>query len=181
MKYVTFDGNAQLNGRYDSDIHSSIPVGAVEATDELFLRTINEIDGDWKLVLGVITKVAFAAPAAATLIAAAKARINASYDAAVGNLSINYPYGDKEAMWLQEKEARAYQASNAATVPWLDAIAAERVMPKGELATIIVNRANDYAASHGTYTGKQQKLIADINALGASPTQEQLDAIVWPS
>lgn len=127
------------------------------------------------------TAAAPPAPTTADLIAGAKARINASYDAAVKNLSINYPYGDREAMWLQEKEARAYQANNAATVPWLDAIAAERAMTKAEVASIVVGRANTYAADHGTYTGKQQDLIADIVALGPSPTQMQLDAIVWPS
>ena len=59
MKYATFDGSGKLNGRYDSSIHTSIPNGAVELSDEAFLQTINETDGIWKLVNGVVTKTAF--------------------------------------------------------------------------------------------------------------------------
>ncbi|HEY6044929.1 MAG TPA: hypothetical protein VIU43_08505 [Nitrosospira sp.] len=62
-KYATFDTNSVLNGRYDSDIHASISSGATALSDDLFFRTINETDGLWKLVNGVVTKTAFPVPA----------------------------------------------------------------------------------------------------------------------
>lgn len=62
MKYATFDENGVLTGRYDSTIHSIIPAGATELANELFFQTINETDGIWKLVNGVVTKTAFPPP-----------------------------------------------------------------------------------------------------------------------
>lgn len=62
MKYATFDADGKLNGRYDSGIHSIIPAGAVELSEELFFQTINENDGIWKLVGGVVAKTAFPPP-----------------------------------------------------------------------------------------------------------------------
>lgn len=57
MRYATFGEDGRLNARYDSAI-SAVPGGAIELTDELFFRTINETDGLWKLVDGVVTKTA---------------------------------------------------------------------------------------------------------------------------
>lgn len=62
MKYATFDANGILNARYDSSIHANIPQGAVELSDELFSRTINESDGVWKLVDGEVVKTALPEP-----------------------------------------------------------------------------------------------------------------------
>lgn len=59
-KYATFGADGQLNGRYDSDIHTAgqIPPTAVELSDDLFLRTINETDGVWVLTNGSVVKIA---------------------------------------------------------------------------------------------------------------------------
>jgi hypothetical protein len=60
MKYATFGADGQINGRYDSDIHTAgqIPPTAVELSDDLFLRTINETDGVWLLSNGAVVKTA---------------------------------------------------------------------------------------------------------------------------
>ena len=56
MKYIDFDAQGELLGRYDSAIHLQIPVSAVEISEELFLRTIEERDGIWRYTDGKVTK-----------------------------------------------------------------------------------------------------------------------------
>lgn len=47
--YLTFDAEDVLNGRYFTGINGDdIPKGALEVSEELFKRTISEIDGVWK-------------------------------------------------------------------------------------------------------------------------------------
>lgn len=58
MKYIQFVNDILLT-RYDSDIHSTIPIDAVEVTDDLFFQTINENDGEWFKSGDVIAKRAF--------------------------------------------------------------------------------------------------------------------------
>lgn len=50
MKYARFNAAGLLVARYDSAIHGEMPkTGFVELGDELFLRTIQETDGEWLL------------------------------------------------------------------------------------------------------------------------------------
>lgn len=56
MKYIDFDAVGELLGRYDSAIHVQIPASAVEISDELFLRTIEERDGIWRYTDGKVSK-----------------------------------------------------------------------------------------------------------------------------
>lgn len=60
VKLVLFDEQQNLSGRYDSGVHGkNVPEGAMEISDELFLRTINETDGVWRLVDGKVVKSPF--------------------------------------------------------------------------------------------------------------------------
>jgi hypothetical protein len=57
VKLVQFDDQQNLSGRYDSGVHgNNVPEGAIEISDELFLRTIYETDGVWRLVDGEVVK-----------------------------------------------------------------------------------------------------------------------------
>ncbi|OLS63729.1 phage tail assembly chaperone [Pseudomonas putida] len=47
-KYIVFDESGALEARLLEGIHT-IPVGAVPVTDELWNRTIQELDGVWKI------------------------------------------------------------------------------------------------------------------------------------
>jgi hypothetical protein len=58
MKYIQFVNDVLLT-RYDSDIHSTIPVDAVEVSDALFFQTIEEDDGEWFKTGDVIAKRPF--------------------------------------------------------------------------------------------------------------------------
>lgn len=59
MKYATFDQNGALTGRYDSDIHAVIPKHAIALSDAVFLATITDIDGVWRLIDGEVVKSPF--------------------------------------------------------------------------------------------------------------------------
>jgi len=56
MKYATFNDAGELNGRYDSTIHSAIPEAAIELSEELYMATRTENDGIWMLVDGKVVK-----------------------------------------------------------------------------------------------------------------------------
>lgn len=60
MKYAAFDEAGILQGRYDSAVHRAIPDEAVEITDELYFKSIREVDGVWRLINQQLVKVPFA-------------------------------------------------------------------------------------------------------------------------
>lgn len=118
-------------------------------------------------------------PAPAERIAAAHARVNAAYSAAVHALTAGYPENEIASWPKQEAEARTFLADNAASTPWLDSAAAARGIAKAELVTLIMGSADALAPLHGQLTGKRQKLRDRIAALGDYPSQQQLDEIQW--
>lgn len=55
-KYIVFDESGTLAARLIEGVHT-IPAGAVSVTDELWSRTIQELDGVWKIdENGLVTK-----------------------------------------------------------------------------------------------------------------------------
>ncbi|MFW9080376.1 phage tail assembly chaperone [Pseudomonas sp. P2757] len=56
MRYIDFDAQGELLGRYDATLHTQIPASAMEISDELFIRTIEERDGIWRLTEGKVIK-----------------------------------------------------------------------------------------------------------------------------
>lgn len=119
------------------------------------------------------------APTPAQRIAAAHARINTAYQSAVGVMTSGYPADEISSWPKQESEARAWLADNTIATPWLAAASAARGIAKADLVTRIMDNAALFATVHGQLTGKRQKLRDEIDGLGSSPTQAQLDAIQW--
>lgn len=113
------------------------------------------------------------------LIAAAHARINAAYEAAVSALTSGYPQNEIASWPKQEAEARAWLADNAKPTPWIDSAAATRGVSKTELVLKIIAQADQLAPLHGALTGKRQMLRDQIDALGPNATAEQLNAVQW--
>lgn len=111
--------------------------------------------------------------------AAAHARINVAYGVAVNGLTAGYPDTEIASWPKQETEARAYLLDNGADTPWLKSAAAGRGIDISTLVALIIQNADMLAPLHGALTGKRQKLRDQIDALGATPTQEQLDIIQW--
>lgn len=118
-------------------------------------------------------------PTPAEMKAAAHARINAAYVAAVNDLTAGYPETEIASWPKQEVEARAYLADEEAETPWLRGAAAARGINVPNFAALVVRNADALAPLHGGLTGRRQRLRDAIDALGDAPTQEQLDAIVW--
>jgi hypothetical protein len=58
MKHILFNEAGELVGRYLPGSH--IPADAIAVADELFLRTIREDDGVWKMVAGNVVKLPIA-------------------------------------------------------------------------------------------------------------------------
>lgn len=179
MRYATFDANGVLNARYDNEITPIVPDGAMELSDELFFRTINEQDGVWRLVGGEVVKEPFPAIDASVLIVRAQARINRAYESAVAYVTAEYTASERESWPKQENEARAWLVDNNANTPWLDAAAQARGISKADLVSKITENADLFISTSGSLTGKRQNLRDQILALGDSPTKEQLDAIQW--
>lgn len=118
-------------------------------------------------------------PTASELIAFAHSRINAAYSAAVAALTSGYPQNEIDSWPKQEQEARAWTADNAVATPWIDSAAASRGIVKADFVALVIANADALAPLHGALTGKRQKLRDQIDALGSSPTQAQLDSIIW--
>lgn len=83
-KHILFTSGV-LSARYDSDINTVIPAEALEVSDEVFFRTINETDGIWVLENGNVLKLGFPEPTTeeviANAIALAKETIQGEVDA----------------------------------------------------------------------------------------------------
>lgn len=111
--------------------------------------------------------------------AAAHARINAAYEAAVNALTAGYPDTEIASWPKQENEARAWLANNTAATPWVDGAVTARGIAKADLINLIIGNADALAPLHGQLSGKRQSKRDQIDALGDSPTVGQLDAIQW--
>jgi hypothetical protein len=111
--------------------------------------------------------------------AAALARVDRAYEAAVKEMTSDYPEDEVGSWPQQEAEARAWLTDAEASTPWIDAAAAGRGIDKATFVHKILAKASLFAPAHGQLTGKRQKLRDEIIALGNNPTQQQLDAIQW--
>lgn len=118
-------------------------------------------------------------PSPAQMKSAAHARINAAYEVAVNSLIAGYPDTEIASWPKQETEARAWLADNNFPTPWIDGAAVARGIVKADFITLIIANADALAPLHGALTGKRQYLRDAIDALGDTPTQEQLDAVQW--
>lgn len=154
-------------------------VGHAEYYDENTANTLITLIAEIQPYIDLWTAAAPPPPTDAERIAAAHARINVAYEIEVALLTADYPQTEIESWPKQETEARAWLADNAASTPWLRGSAAERGINIPNLAALIIQKADELAPLQGAATGKRQRLRDQINALGATPTQEQLDAIQW--
>jgi len=111
----------------------------------------------------------------------AKARIKAAYSTAIEALTSGYTNEEQKTWATQLTQAKAYIASNASSVPALDALCAANGTAKAVIAPIIVAKAEALELASLGLTGKYQKLSASIDALIPLPasTQASFDQVVW--
>lgn len=123
MKYVQFDDQDRLTARYDSGIHGdNIPQDAVEISDALFWRTINETDGVWKrdAATGNIDKQPFPAPTHAQIETQKVALVQAHMDAAAQ--ALNYDNIATACTYADEPSVPKFQAEGQAFRAWRSAV-----------------------------------------------------------
>lgn len=111
MKYAEFNAGGELVARYDDTVNLIIPPAAVPIEDALFLQSVNEMDGRWMLLDGVISKHPFPAPILQNVADAAIAAIDAEAGAARTRYITVAP-GQEATYMLKEAHARAYKAAN---------------------------------------------------------------------
>lgn len=184
-KFILFT-NGTLSARFDSEINGdNIPPDAIEVSDDVFFKTINEQDGDWKFVDNEIVKLPFQAPAIDQLIANKLASIASSCEAEMIALTGGYPDAEILSWSKQEMEARAYMLDNAASTPLIDALATARGIAKLDLAERIIAKADAFASYSGALIGKRQGLEDQLQALltdlnnSIPVTTDQVMAISW--
>lgn len=196
-KFILFT-NSVINARYDSEIHGEreitivdaepvtiknpnckIPDEAIEVSEDIFRKTIDEQDGIWSLVDGAIVKLPFPAPTLAELKKSKLAEINADFNKATEPITSGIPDIELKSWQKQEDEARAYIANNSSITPLIDALALSRSVNKAELVSRIIAKADLFAGISGTLIGRRQALEDELNALPESATPEDIAAITW--
>lgn len=156
-----------------------IPADAVEVSEDIFNKPINEQDGIWSLVDGEVVKLPFPAPTIESLIANRRYEINLSFENAMQQITKGYP-GNEVSSWAkQESEARAYLANHSAQTPLIDALAAGRGVDKADLVGRIIAKADLFAGISGTLIGRRQALEDTLDALPETATAEDVAAIAW--
>lgn len=121
-------------------------------------------------------------PSVQEKIDAAKARIQAGY-----NEQVVYKVDNASPMlvvnsdfWVLYGECLEYEANNSATVTMMEAFSDLASMPKSAISLAVRQRAAAYKEDIGQLLGMLQSRFDAIDALGVSPTDEQLEAIFWP-
>lgn len=102
------------------------------------------------------------------------AQINAAARAALSRLVSDLPRNEVDSWPQQVKEAEALAGDEAAPVPLLTQIAAERGLSVSDLAARVLVKAAIYADASGQIIGRRQALES---AIEAATTIEQLEAI----
>lgn len=143
MKYATFDPvTGALTGRYDSDIHETIPASAIELDDVQFRRTIDELDGVWTLLNGVVVKKPMPAPTQVVPAQVTKrqgrlALLAAGKLAAVTDAIAALPSPQREAAEIEWNDASNYERAS----PFVALLAAEVGLDDEELDALFVAAA----------------------------------------
>lgn len=101
--------------------------------------------------------------------------INAAYQQAIATLTPTYPDDERLTFDKQEAEARSWLADNSESTPFVDALAAGRMIDKAELVNRIIAKADAFAIASGLLTGQRQR-YEDL--LDAAETADDAAAIV---
>lgn len=109
----------------------------------------------------------------------ALSRINAGYQAEMGQILNDYPQAETLTFDKQEREARQWQTDNSVTTPYIDAMLAERPLEKAELVGRILAKADAFTQASGMATGKRQRLEDEVKAALEAQDRDALTALTW--
>lgn len=113
--YIRFDADGTMKDRFDE--LCDVPVDAVEVSEELYLQTLSETDGDWKqdAGTGVISKQPFPSPTPEQVQAAKVTLVQQHMDDAARALRYDdvktaCTYADEPAVPKFQAEGQAFRA-----------------------------------------------------------------------
>lgn len=174
MKYVLLNENGTPKGFYDDTVHSEIPTGAIEITEEQWLDFINN-SGKRKFENGILVEYVYVPTfieAKSTKLLTIKTDYENSLKAMIGDTD-----PAEMASWTkQEAEARAWSADNNAITPIIDNLIIGRAMgeSKADLVAKIILKADGYAVAYAQILGQYH---AKLKALEACTTIEEVSAL----
>lgn len=176
-KYAIFDENNVLATRVIAGVHA-VPEHADEISDELFAKTIAEVDGVWKLVNGAVVKLPLPGPSFEDLKATKLARINTNFTGAAAALTEGYPEAERLTWPVQQQEAMAWAADSAAPTPYLDGLALARGIAAAEMRQKTLEQTQLFMQASQQLVGTRQRLRDLVHD---ARTPEALDTINWPA
>lgn len=174
MKYAILDENGMPIGFYDDTIHSTIPSGAIDITEEQWIDCINN-SGKRKFVNGVLVEYIYVLTLAEKK-DSKRSTIKTDYENAVKAMTGNTDPAEMASWTKQEQEARAWIADNAVITPIIDNLIIGRAMgdSKADLVVKIIIKADAYTVAYaqvlGAYHAKQKaievaKTVAEVEAI----------------
>lgn len=104
--------------------------------------------------------------------------INASFETAAQALTAGYPEAERLTWPIQQSEALAWAADNAAATPYLDGLAAARGITPEDMRALTLAQVQAFQAASQQLVGTRQRLRDEINA---AATVAAVRAVVWPS
>ena len=107
--------------------------------------------------------------------------INAAFEAAASALTAGYPEAERLTWMVQQQEALAWQADQAAPTPWLDGLASQRGITPDEMRQLTLNQVQLFMAASQMLVGKRQRLRDAVYAVpdDAPDALDQIAAITW--
>lgn len=108
--------------------------------------------------------------------AAKLSEINAECDRRIAAIRSAYPESEVLSWHRQESEARALKVDPSALTPLIDGIAAQRGQTRGQLADLVIAKADRYAELIAPIFGTRQMLEKRIESAARA---EQVGEISW--
>ena len=102
--------------------------------------------------------------------------INVACDAELSSITSSYPSSEVKTWDKQENEARAWNADNTVTTPFIDALITSSGDAKSDIVNRIIAKADAFISMSANTIGKRHKLEAQIDA---ALTIDDLKLIAW--
>lgn len=129
----------------------------------------------WSGRWAVTMAVAIPGPSLTELRSVAVKSNNAKYEAAIGQLTRDYPAAEITTWERQRAEAVAWGADPDAATPWIDIAASARGLARGEYLARTLAKVTAFAGASAYLTGRRQGIDDQIRA---ATTAEELAAVV---
>jgi hypothetical protein len=103
--------------------------------------------------------------------------INSAYEAAAATMTAGYPATEVATWPNQQREAQAWEADPTAATPFLDEMAENRGIDRGELLAKTLVNVKKYLSAVARFTGLRQRLRDEI---ANASTIAEVTAVQWP-